>query len=593
MKNVKLKYILLVFIAGYLVSCNDDSLTEVNPNESSTGSFWKNLNDTNIGLAAAYNALLDEDIYAIRNEALRSDMGWPGFGRPINDDDELKSYYQHTYTSSSGYVQNKWSAIYKAIFRANQVIEGLNNIEGSLATEDEMLTWKTQMGQARFIRGLMHFYLHSAYNNGSVIIRDEVPITPEDFNKALSPASEVLAFFRADLEYAYNNLPAQYEENSDKGRATKGAAATILGTSLLYEADYSAAMVYFDDVINNVSESYGYKLVNDMSLLFTDAGEFNDESIFELNYTIDYRTDIGVWEDNVLSQQISLLSASNKGPLMPAWIINEYKKDALDPLDDRNYFDDEESPTGRTLRPVSHRVSAMAGIVEDDISLYYGEVTGAKLKLSRNGWGFGMYKKYTNHDIYENEGEIDPRGSRASGRNVILNRLADVYLMQAECYIKTGDIAQALELINRVRYRWALTLIGPINSRWGSSSFDEVDYDENTLMDRLMYIEKPLELSLEGHQIRWNDMRRWGITSDIFTKLSNSTFYATRHEPVNLAGNTVRKNSSSISDVDPGGLTGLDIVDYEYDETVNNYNSSIHDYLPIPLNEVMRNPNIN
>ena len=53
MKNLRIKNILLVFITACLVlACNDDSLTETNPNNLSTSSFWKNLKDTNSGLAA-------------------------------------------------------------------------------------------------------------------------------------------------------------------------------------------------------------------------------------------------------------------------------------------------------------------------------------------------------------------------------------------------------------------------------------------------------------------------------------------------------------------------------------------------------------
>jgi len=198
---------------GYIVvSCDDENLEVVNPNESSTGSFWKNLSDTNIGLSAAYNALLDEDIYMIVREGMRSDMGWPGFGRPIANAAANRIMYELTYTNSSGYVTEKWNATYKAIFRANQVIEGLEGLEDGLTSEEEIESWTIQMGQARFIRGLMHFYLHSAYNQGSVIIRDKVPVDTEDFNKAVSPASEVIEFARRDLEFAYDNLPAVYED---------------------------------------------------------------------------------------------------------------------------------------------------------------------------------------------------------------------------------------------------------------------------------------------------------------------------------------------------------------------------------------------
>ncbi|TGV02970.1 RagB/SusD family nutrient uptake outer membrane protein [Flavivirga rizhaonensis] len=593
MKNSHIKQLLLVFIMCF-IACDDDSLTETNPNQLSVSVFWQNLKDTETGLAATYNSMLHENVLSILDESLRSDEGWPGFGRPVTNRDGLKILYEKTYNNSSGLVQNKWDACYTVAFRANQVIEALERIKSTLG-EEALEEWTKQMGQARFFRGLMHFYLHTAYNNGSIIIRDRVPVEDEEFNLPLSPAEEVVAFFRSDLEYAYENLPARYDTpNENLGRVTKGAAATILGTSYLYKEDYTTAMVYFNDVINNVTADYGYELVEDTSLLFTTAGEFNAESIFELNYTRDYRTDIGVWQDNVLTNQLGLKTTNNEGPNLPAWLINAYKTDQMDPSDERNFYEDPDSPSGLTLRPVSLRTSSMIAIVDDTHSPYYGDLTGNKVVLGNNGWGFGRYKKYTNHDIGTGEGG-DPRGSRASGKNIVVNRLADVYLMQAECLIKTGDVAGALEHINAVRHRWALRLLGPVNPKWAGSLFDLESYDENSLMERLMFIEKPLEMSMEGHQIRWNDLRRWGIIGDNFNKLSNETYYAKAATVERVDGTTRNRQNTSIS-TDPAGANlniRLNTIDYEYDEAANNYDPIIHDYLPIPLNEVMRNPNIN
>lgn len=593
MKNLRIKNILLVFITACLVlACNDDSLTETNPNNLSTSSFWKNLKDTNSGLAATYNAMLNENVLSLLSEGIRSDMGWPGYGRPVSNRDGLRTIYEQTYTQSDGLVQSKWDACYTVIFRANQVIEGLERIKETVS-EDDMDLWTVQMGQARFFRGLGHFYLHSAYNNGSIIIRKIVPVTTEDFELPLSPANEVLAFFREDLEYAYENLPAQYKNPDDEaGRVTKGTAATILGTSYLYEKDYAAALPYF----NNVIRSGVYELVEDINLLFTTAGEFNKESIFELNYTNDYRTDIGVWQNNVLTNQLAVKTTNNEGPNLPAWLVNEYKTDPMDFADERNKYEDPLSPGDFITRTVSLRTSSMVAIVNDDdpLNLYYGDVTGIKVALGNFSWGFGRYKKYTNHDTGTGEGG-DPRGSRASGKNIIVNRLADVYLMQAECYIKTGNVLEALELINAVRYRWALRLLGPPNPKWPISTFDNEAYTETSIMEHLMYVEKPLELSMEGHQIRWNDLRRWGVIGDNFQRLSEKTFYATDHAVRKLDGTLgkARPSSSIGTEAVPPIGSGLNVIDYEYDEAAANYKPDLHDYYFIPLGEIRSNPNIN
>ena len=79
--------------------------------------------------------------------------------------------------------------------------------------------------------------------------------------KSTSSSDKVIEFFRKDLVYAYENLP--YSWDSD-GKVTKGTAATILGTSHLYQEEYTEAMKYFDEVIND--SKYGYELVEDMDL---------------------------------------------------------------------------------------------------------------------------------------------------------------------------------------------------------------------------------------------------------------------------------------------------------------------------------------
>lgn len=589
MKKLK-HYFLLCIAIGFLFSC-EEKLDLSDPNELSTGSFWNNLEDTNTGLAATYQSLLDHDILNLSFEAMRADEGWPGYGRPLGRTSRIP-YYELAFSNSSSYVQNRWISLYNTIFKANQVIEALENLEGSFTSEVETEAWTIQMAQARFIRGLMHFYLHSTYNNGSVIIRDFVPQIREEFNTSLSSAEEVQAFFRKDLKYAYDNLPAVYEEPSiNLGRVTRGAAAVNLGKSYLYEKDYDTAMMYFNDLINNVTADYNYKLVYDLDILFTSKGDFSDESILELSYANDVREDVSVWSDGALSNRWALLTVDVDGPLMPAWMIHTFKEDQMDPADSRNFYDDPDD--GYSMRPVSLRTSSLAFIADDDVSLSYGKTTASYVITSREGWGFGRYKKYTNHDLDVAEGDGNTRGVRASGKNVILDRLANVYLMQAECMIKTGDIDGALEYINAVRHRWALVLLGPPNSRWSSSTFDNKTYTAESLMDHLMYVEKPQEMCLEGYQTRWSDLRRWGKLKENFNRLADQTYYALSVKVKKVDGGEITKWYASISDENTDNVDGLSIIDYEYDTKAQNYNSESHDYLPIPLSEITANPNVN
>ncbi|WP_139957377.1 RagB/SusD family nutrient uptake outer membrane protein [Flavicella sediminum] len=590
MKHIILKYTLYLFTLSLLNACSEEDLYEVDPNRTSTANYWQDLSETQTGLNAAYHILNSEYTLNIIEESLRSDMGWPGYGRPTPN--AINEFYNQTFNNGNPTIGYKWENNYQGIFRANQVIEGLTPLEGTVNEEE----WTSQMAQARFLRGLYHFYLYTTFNNGSIIIRNETPKGAADYDKALSSAEEVIAFIREDLEYAYANLYAkgEYPTNLGVGYATSGAAATILGTSYLYELNYNKAMTYFEDVINN----HNYELVTDMDLLFTTAGEHNAESIFEINCNNTLFPEANLWNGEAFSSRLAQLTTNSTGSVAPAWLVYEYKieNQKMDPLDERNYYQDETN--GRTARNVSLRTSAMMAIVEDEQTPYYltASVT-ENMKIKWDGWGFGWHKKFSNHDIVESESDL-PGGSIRSGKNITLNRLADVYLMQAECLIKTGDLPGALELINKIRQRWGLVSLG-LSGFDTAHTYDEEIYDETSLMKHLMDVERPLELSLEGHAIRFLDLKRWekseGITvKQRFEKLSNEVYYALHYPFVDSKGaNKWRWDASIVRTATPPTQNNFKTIDFEYDVPFQNYNDASHGTYPIPLIELNANNKIN
>lgn len=575
------KYIFLLFLSvGYLASCSNDFLLETNPNELATDNYWRDLKDTEKGITAIYAALRNEYVSGIAEDACRSDMAWPGYGRPTpTSKGAAQTFYFQQYTNSLDEVQTRWDGCYRGIFYCNQVIEALDKIK----TTSDSTTWVNQMATARFFRGLFHFYLHSDYNNGNVIIQNSTPKSNADLNKNVSPSADVIRFFRADLRYAYQHLPAKYPvANENLGKVTAGTAATILGTSYLYENQIDSATTVFKDVVEN--PAYGYALETDMKKIFTTAGEFNKESILEIAYNNTIHTELSVWDVLSQSNRLANNTVGSNGAYVPAWLIYAYKSEILDTLDSRNFYTKASAPTVKIKRNVSLRTSAMVAIVEDTISTYY--LTG---NVAQNGkfvglWGLGMYKKYSNYDIVESETKL-PKGNNSSGKNICLNRLADVYLMYAECLIKANKVDEALVYINKIRNRWALQLLGPDKN--DGHAYDKVNYTAQSLMERLMYVEKPLELSCEGHAIRWNDLRRWGITKQNFDRLASESYYLTDFTYKDIAGKTKKRTNFSV--VKSKVLATDFLVDYEYDQTANNYNPKLHDYLPIPLSEILTN----
>lgn len=583
---MKSKIIKLMALAAILsLPACTDYLEELNPNGVSTDIYWSDLEETETTLTAVYGAMLHTYLHNIHIEAVRTDQGFPRDRR--NPSGNGVPFYQQSFNNGTGEIDRKWEAAYQVIFRANQVIEGLERIENPT----DPARWTRQMAQARFFRGLVHFYLHATFNQGSIIIRDAVPRSIADFNKPLSPSEEVIAFFREDLRYAYENLPARYDDSPQhKGRATAGAAATILGTSHLYEGEYADALTYFNDVIEN--PAYGYELVYDPKLLFTSAGEFNAESILEINYTVDVQPEDSQWDEESFNTRLARYTAPNPlggggaDHILPsAWISHAYANEPLDTRDPRNYVAD--GAGGTRLRKVPLRASSMIALVQDIDTEYYLAPSAAELCPFPN-LSFSFYKKYTNHDIVSHEDQTGLTGWK-SGKNLVLNRLADVYLMRAEARIQTGDIAGALRDINEVRKRWGLRLLGPSNG--SPHDFDEETYTAASLMDHLMFVEKPLEMAIEGHSIRSIDMRRWGISRARFQELAAQHFYLTDFEFTRADGSPGRCNNSLLVEGSSPNATLPAIREYEL--AAENYNPDLHDYFPIPLSEIQNNSSIN
>ncbi len=583
-----------VLILTTLTAC-DDYLTKENPNETTTDTYWQTLDQTQSGLYATYATLRNDYLLCIREEAWRSDMAWPGYGRPApTTNDAGWQYYCQMYNNTTSSISNKWEALYIGVWRANQVIEALeNNFDLATLSDSDLETWEYQMGQAHFMRGLFYFYLSSSFNEGSVVLRTKVPTTSEEYNQALSPAEDVLAFYRDELEKAYELLP--YESPAGDafvGLPTKGAALTILGTSYLYKKEYEEAEACFAEIITD--GNYSYKLEQDLSKMFTTAGEFNSESIFEVVFSLDQRTDIGTWNTNCMYNRLGTMTINSVGCLLAAWVAWAYAHEPMDPTVAANYIDGDIT---KDLRTVSLRASAQCAVIIDVETPYHITTNAAEQSGIFGGplgeWGFGRYKKYTNHDLSEEK-------TLMSGKNVVVNRLSDVYLMYAECLIYRGEIQEALDYINQIRYRWGLVLLGE-PSQYPTRTYDNVIYTAETLLAHLQFTERPLELSLEGHQIRWQDLLRWGMLEDdsnnVFKRMIGNPdylFWSDNFTPVGLDGTQLdTSNNSTLVKEQPTAEDSVSqYIDYEYEQAAGNYLKSANAYYPIPNTEIMTNSSI-
>ncbi|NME71239.1 RagB/SusD family nutrient uptake outer membrane protein [Flammeovirga aprica] len=606
--NIKelLKYGWYVALFASCISCTD-VLNEDNPNAKPKKDYFTSLTESDKVLTATYSALLNHYNLNIMEEAWRSDLGFPSIssGRPALSSNGEPWYFK-TYTNSQKEVNKKWEALYIGAFRANQLIEGL---EGPLGDMKDNEKWIIQMAQARLLRGIFHFWAYQTFNNGRVIIRDKVPVELKEFNIPVSSKEDVRAFILSDFEYAYENLPATWGSSAadelSAGRLNKAIATMFLANLYFLEApasvdgdgiepDYEKALTFYQEIINN----YNYQLVGDPEMMFTRAGEFNKEAIFEIIYDDNLRPELDKFDEQSPSNRMARYcapgtKAGQRAMTPTAWLAYKYKTEQIDPLDTRNKatiidFDTEEEV--EVIRDISLRASASVAMVNDLYTNYYRSgITPVVATFGK--YEFSYFKKYTNHDIVTSEANL-PKGAWYSGKNITIHRLSEVYLNVAECYLQKGDVAMALKYINDVRAKWGLVLLGSsVQGHHSDRTYDEQVYSVDAVMEHLMFTEKPLELAVEGHAIRWIDLRRWGKIKEAFLRAGSEVYHTIQFQCIDPdTGNKVKRNRADLqmgSDPTNKSIDIIDCVDAYY-----NYIPEVHDYYPLPLEEIISNPNL-
>lgn len=532
---MKMKKILMIISVGSLslYSCTD-FLTEENPNTITDQAFWKTENDFTKGLMATYNTL--ESSYVLGGSGSTAghasdDITIPS---PWNSDNIQLSDY--TVTTVNSFVVNEWQQLYTGIFRANQVLE-------KIANADLSESFKTEIeAETRFLRGLYYFWLASNYNNGEVIIHTSVPKTMEEYYKSISSRKEVYTLIFDDLEFAQANLPKTWSDDN-LGRATWGAATAIKGQVYLYEKMYAEAKLEFKKII----DSKLYRLTPDISWNFDLEHEYNSESIFEVNFSDAVKP--GESSNNATTRAVACApqEAGGNRAIEPAYNFIQLCKS--DPIDPANPINAGQQYSQRALATICFK---------GDGQVFYKRPTEAFPFIVNQE---GHIKKFQNW-----KWPAEPNTSR-SGINERVVRLADVFLMYAETILKTsGEVSEAIEYVNMVR------------ERSGVLKLNIADYDADALMTHLMRIERPLELAYEGHMIRWQDIKRWGIVTELLQELSQINY--------RLLPNELRE-ATAADLLDPGA-----VIRKQFVEAFENYNPADDDFFPIPNQEIITNAGI-
>lgn len=587
MKNL-LKYTLIFsLLLGSLSGCEDDLLDQANPNAITTDSFWQSKDDYDKAVTALYSSLQFPAVSGsgLAFQMLRGDMAgtesWYGT--------HLK-YTNLTWNDGSEFVKDRWAQLYIGVYRANQILYYIDDTD--VLTEDEKTLVKAQ---ARFVRGLNYFWLVHTY--GQAVIHDALATTDEEMHKPLSSHEEVVTtMVLPDLKYAYDNLPETWEGKNTIGRYTWGAAASMLAKAYLYEKDWTNAAKYFKEVI----DSDLYRLVPNFMDNFTLEGEFNAESILEVAFSDNYKEGVnGNRVDDVLgtpgaeatglaSNFASIVGAGGYNTVLPSYWLQELFVSA-DSIDVNK-------PMNAGMR-YSKRTFASIVVEFGDGDYYNAPLTPTEDEKAKTNFSYGQgskVKKWTNW--YWKDAEDASTGSR-TGINFRHIRYADVLLMYAEALLEgSGDVDGALMYIDMVRERaGVITLQQYMDNNGGKipmldkgkfpnqlNDYEMVSLNKSTLLHHLRMVERPLELSFEGH--RWYDLVRWGIIREVFDARKADE---DKIKDI-LIGNYIGKpDGSGDEKIYPLYLNQRVRPDWPVPHS--NYSSDLHDYFPIPSVEAQSN----
>jgi hypothetical protein len=302
-----------------------------------------------------------------------------------------------------------WVHNYQAVFRANQVVNNVPNIQQMNAgTRDRIVA------EAKFIRALAYFNLVNLYGNIPLILETPEPAT----RPAQVTPEQAWAQIEKDLQEARTALPVSA---ADPGRATRGAATGLLGRAHLQQREWNDAAARFAEVVG----SGQYQLLPNYRDNFTESGNNSRETVFEVQFGGPEVLSAGSRGQNI----IKLLGpCSPSGPNfcdgdVRPWYFDLFMQEmttagAVDPRLDATLF---------------YRGTAYG----KPYSQYFGADNGRKFWIK-----YGEY--------YKGDQDWD------NPINVKVMRLGGILLLQAEALNEAGQTAQAAAAVNQVRARAGL-----------------------------------------------------------------------------------------------------------------------------------------
>ncbi|WP_194766554.1 RagB/SusD family nutrient uptake outer membrane protein [Tamlana sp. I1] len=379
-------------------------------------------------------------------------------------------------------VSDTWKDLYRVIYNANIIIDKTTgNSAISVAAQTDIIA------EVRFIRGLCYWHIANLWGDApfytEALTLDQIRVLGR------TDEATILDSVLADLQFAQLHLASDYPEEQ-RGRASKWAAAIIEAKLHMQQKNWQAGLNKSLEIINQSP----HRLLTNYADVFDPKNEYNDEIIWSLDFAKDIR---GQFEEGTVRADGSFPSVFGNGNWRPS-MFSPRLRDEPKNSSERSALADALEARGEAFNGTGLQVAA-----KDFAEKFPLNDLRRSINIVDNYLGFDLNFPYM-AKVWNLDVDDSPRFNHSDNRLVF--RLADVYLMAAECENELNGPVNAYQYIHPIRQRAFIT-----QAEWELVGLSQQEFRE------VIYDERKWELA--GECNRRYDLIRWGILFDVVENL--------------------------------------------------------------------------
>lgn len=455
--------------------------------------FWQTPAQIAAGVAPAYQALTaipDGNVFTL-NEFTSDELIVPTRGADWYNAGVPQQLWLHTWTPTTGTVNDAWNDIYNGVGRVNFALLSLGNLKNPPANIANI-----EAG-LKVLRAYFYYLAMDMY--GNVPIVTSFNTNPDSVTN--STRKQAYDFIESEIKDNIDLLPTDVT-SATYGTVTKWMAFCLLA-KLYINAEVYTGTQHWQDCINacdSVIESGHYSLTPEYFDNFSVNNEGSVENIFVVPYD-----KINITGNNMENQTLHYQNQTNFGLSGGTWNGYCANEDFYALFDTTSVYKTQGAYTYRTF------LDQRAGewLIGQQYNILYSYppdknvVVKAPDSLRLKDAGTGLYLNLSpNVDTISNPAadfrlagvrniKYFPEAGTAGNQSndMVIFRYADVLLMKAECEVRLGvNLPDALTMVNQIRER---AYSGNAANDWKSSDLTL----KNILAER-------------GRELAWEDWRR-------------------------------------------------------------------------------------